>query len=204
MTKNISSSSKSEIRKKILYKRNSLSEYEIINYSKIISDRFISTKEYKSSKSIGAYYPTGSEVKTLDIIKHSIYRKKEVGLPRVIDSTKIEFFKIIENSFEKIKFTKGKYGIFENSRSIINMEKMDLLIIPGIVFDLEGNRLGYGKGYYDRFLSLRKIKYIIALAYELQVINQIPNNEHDIPVDIIITEKRIISVWNWFFNFFLK
>jgi 5-formyltetrahydrofolate cyclo-ligase len=74
------------------------------------------------------------------------------------------------------------------------MEKMDLLIIPGIVFDLQGNRLGYGKGYYDRFLSLRKIKYIIALAYELQVINQIPNNEHDIPVDIIITEKRIISV----------
>jgi 5-formyltetrahydrofolate cyclo-ligase len=194
MAKNISSSSKSEIRKNILYKRNSLSEYEIINNSKIISDRIILTKEYKNSKSIGAYYPTGSEVKTFDIIKHSIERKKEVGLPRVIDSTKIEFFKIMEDSFEKIKFTKGKYGIFENSTSTINMEKMDLLIIPGIAFDLQGNRLGYGKGYYDRFLSLRKVKYIIALAYETQVINEIPNNENDIPVDIIITEKRIINI----------
>ena len=195
MAKNISSSpSKSEIRKNILYKRNSLSEYEIINNSKIISDKFMSTKEYKNSKSIGAYYPTGSEVKTLDIIKHSIDRKKEVGLPRVIDSTKIEFFKIIEDSFEKIKFTKGKYGIFENSTSTNNMEKMDLLIIPGIAFDLQGNRLGYGKGYYDRFLSLRKVKCIIALAYETQIVNEIPNNEHDIPVDLIITEKRIINI----------
>ena len=185
---------KYDIRKDILSKRNSLSEYEIINNSKIISDRIILTKEYKNSKSIGAYYPTGSEVKTFDIIKHSIERKKEVGLPRVIDSTKIEFFKIMEDSFEKIKFTKGKYGIFENSTSTINMEKMDLLIIPGIAFDLQGNRLGYGKGYYDRFLSLRKVKYIIALAYETQVINEIPNNENDIPVDIIITEKRIINI----------
>ena len=194
MAKNISSSSKSEIRKNILYKRNFLSEYEIINNSKIISDRFISTKEYKNSKSIGVYYPTGSEVKTFDIIKHSIKRKKEVGLPRVIDSTKIKFFKIMEDSFEKIKFIKGKYGIFENSTSPINMEKMDLLIIPGIAFDLQGNRLGYGKGYYDRFLSLRKVKYIIALAYETQVVNEIPNNDHDIPVDVIITEKRIINI----------
>ena len=194
MAKNISSSSKSEIRKNILYKRNSLSEYEIINHSKIISAKFISTKEYKNSKSIGAYYPTGSEVKTFDIIKHSIERKKEVRLPRVIDSTKIKFFKIMEDSFEKIKFIKGKYGIFENSTSNINMEKMDLLIIPGLVFDLQGNRLGYGKGYYDRFLSLRKVKYIIALAYETQVVNEIPNNEHDIPVDVIITEKRIINI----------
>src|SRR4030095_14088062 len=123
-----SSSSKSEIRKNILYKRNSLSESEIINNSSIISNRFLLTKEYKSSKSIGAYYPTGSEVKTFDIIKYSIDKKKEVGLPRVIDSTKIEFFKIIEDSFEKIKFTKGKYGIFENSMSTTNMDKMDLLI----------------------------------------------------------------------------
>lgn len=185
---------KSDIRKDILYKRNSLSESEIINNSKIISLRVIATKEYQSSKSIGAYYPIGSEVKTFDIIKHSIDNKKEVGLPRVIDSTKIEFFKIIEDSFEKIKFTKGKYGIFENSISSTCIDQMDLLIIPGIAFDLQGNRIGYGKGYYDRLLSSRKAKYIIGLAYEAQVINEIPNKDHDIPVNIIITEKRTIRI----------
>ena len=185
---------KSDIRKDILYKRNSLSESEIINNSKIINLRVIATKEYQSSTSIGAYYPTGSEVKTFDIIKHSIDNKKEIGLPRVIDSTKIKFFKIIEDSFEKIKFTKGKYGIFENSLSTISIDQMDLLIIPGIAFDSQGNRIGYGKGYYDRFLSSRKAKYIIGLAYEAQIINEIPNNDHDIPVNIIITEKRTIRI----------
>jgi 5-formyltetrahydrofolate cyclo-ligase len=185
---------KSDIRKDILYKRNSLSESEIINNSKIISLRVIATKEYQSSKSIGAYYPTGSEVKTFDIIKHSIDNKKEIGLPQVIDSTKIKFFKIIEDSFEKIKFTKGKYGIFENSLSTTSIDQMDLLIIPGIAFDLQGNRIGYGKGYYDRFLSSRKTKYVIGLAYETQVINESPNNHYDIPVNIIITEKRTIRI----------
>ena len=185
---------KSDIRKDILYKRNSLSESEIINNSKIINLRVIATKEYQSSKSIGAYYPTGSEVKTFDIIKHSIDNKKEIGLPRVIDSTKIKFFKIIEDSFEKIKFTKGKYGIFENSMSTISIDQMDLLIIPGIAFDSQGNRIGYGKGYYDRFLSSRKARYVIGLAYETQVINESPNNDYDIPVNIIITEKRTIRI----------
>src|ERR687895_2758902 len=164
------------------------------NFAKYDIRRVIATKEYQSSKSIGAYYPIGSEVKTFDIIKHSIDNKKEVGLPRVIDCTKIEFFKIIEDSFEKIKFTKGKYGIFENSMSSTSIDQMDLLIIPGIAFDLQGNRIGYGKGYYDRFLSSRKTKYVIGLAYETQVINESPNNHYDIPVNIIITEKRTIRI----------
>jgi 5-formyltetrahydrofolate cyclo-ligase len=185
---------KSDIRKDILYKRNSLSESEIINNSKIISIRVIATQEYQSSKSIGVYYPIGSEVNTFDIIKHSIDNKKDVGLPRVIDSTKIEFFKVIEDSFEKIKFTKGKYGVFENSMSTTSIDQMDLLIIPGIAFDLQGNRIGYGKGYYDRLLSSRKAKYVIGLAFETQVINEIPNNDYDIPVNIIITEKRTIRI----------
>jgi 5-formyltetrahydrofolate cyclo-ligase len=185
---------KSDIRKDILYKRNSLFESEIINNSKIINLKVIATKEYQRSKSIGAYYPTGSEVKTFDIIKHSIDNKKEIGLPRVIDSTKIEFFKIIEDSFEKIKITKGKYGIFENSMSTTSIDQMDLLIIPGIAFDSQGNRIGYGKGYYDRFLSSRKAKYVIGLAFEAQVINEITSNDYDIPVNIIITEKRTIRI----------
>lgn len=185
---------KSAIRKDILSKRNLISESEIISNSKIISNRVIETIEYQTSKSIGAYYPTGSEVKTFDILKHSMKNKKEVGLPRVIDSTKIEFFKIIEDSFKKIKFTRGKYGIFENSMSTTSIDKMDLLIIPGIAFDLQGNRIGYGKGYYDRLLSSREAKCIIGLAYETQVINEIPINDHDIPVNIIITEKRTIRV----------
>jgi 5-formyltetrahydrofolate cyclo-ligase len=71
---------------------------------------------------------------------------------------------------------------------------MDLLIIPGIAFDLQGNRIGYGKGYYDRFLSTRKVSYIMGLAFENQIIKKIPTTENDIPVDVLVTENRIIFV----------
>jgi 5-formyltetrahydrofolate cyclo-ligase len=187
-------SAKSEIRKNILYTRNSIPKTEIIDNSKIINNKVITTKEYQIAQTIGVYYPLGSEVTTFDIIRHAIKNKKEIALPKVIDSIKIQFFKVIEDNFEKIKFTKGKYGIYENSMSNTFIDKFDLLIIPGIAFDIKGNRIGYGKGYYDRFLSFGRVKCIMGLAYETQIINTLPNNEHDIRVDIIITEKRIIRI----------
>ena len=190
MAKNLLS--KEEIRREILRIRNSLSENEIVGNSNIISNRVISTKEYKNSASIGIYYPIGSEVNTFEIIRHTLATEKAISLPRIIDSNRIVFFKIIENSFEDIKMTKGKYGILENSMSDSIMEEMDLLIVPGIAFDLQGNRIGHGKGYYDRFLSQRKANYIIGLAFENQIINKIPKTEYDIPVNVLFTEKRII------------
>ena len=186
--------SKYQIRQEILRIRNSLSEPEIIHSSNIISRKVLSTKEFKNARSIGIYYPIRSEVKTFEIIKHSLATKKTIGLPRIIDSKRIAFFKIMEKSLEEIKLTKGKYGILENVISDFILEEMDLLIIPGIAFDLQGNRIGYGKGYYDRFLSSRKANYIIGLAFENQIIKKIPYTEYDIPVDLLFTEKRIIYV----------
>ena len=185
---------KSEIRRKILTQRNSISTNTIIMHSKSINNKIIAIKEYENSKSLGIYYPIGSEVQTFDLIRHSLNHNKMVCLPKVIDSTSIKFYKIIEDSFEKISFQKGKYGILEPSISTETIDKIDMLIIPGIAFDLKGNRIGYGKGYYDRYLSSRKAKSKIGLAYEIQVLNKIPNNELDIPVDIIVTEKRIIRI----------
>ncbi len=185
---------KTNIRKNILNKRNSISKSEIIDHSKIINHKVILTKEYQIGQTIGVYYPIGSEVTTFDIIRHAIENKKEIALPKVIDSTRIQFFKVIEDKFEKIKFTKGKYGISENSMSNTLIDKFDLLIIPGIAFDTNGNRIGYGKGYYDRFLSFGRVKCIMGLAYETQILNTIPYNQLDIRVDMIITEKRIIRI----------
>jgi len=192
MSKNLLS--KDQIRREILRIRNSLSENEMVVNSNIISNMVISTKEYKKASSIGLYFPIGSEVNTIEIIKHSLATKRIISLPRIIDSNKILFFKIIENSFEDIKMTKGKYGILENSMSDFIITKMDLLIVPGIAFDLQGNRIGYGKGYYDRFLSKLKANNIMALAFENQIIDKIPKTQNDIPVNVIVTEKRIIYI----------
>lgn len=192
MSKNLLS--KDQIRREILRIRNSLSENEMVVNSNIISNMVISTKEYKKSSSIGLYFPIGSEVNTIEIMKHSLATNRTISLPRIIDSNQILFFKIIENSFEDIKMTKGKYGILENSMSDFIITKMDLLIVPGIAFDLKGNRIGYGKGYYDRFLSKLKANNIMALAFENQIIDKVPKTQNDIPVNVIVTEKRIIYI----------
>ena len=96
------------------------------------------------------------------------------------------------NSFEDL--VEGPYGILEPKKEKIkeiSFDEIDLIIIPGIVFDLKGNRIGHGKGFYDRLLKNTKVS-IIALAFEFQIIGKIPVDKNDKPVDIIITEKRII------------
>ena len=88
----------------------------------------------------------------------------------------------------------ASYGILEPVKIIEKSpNKIDLIIVPGIGFDKRGNRLGHGKGYYDKLL--RKLKTIkIGLAFELQIVDQIPTDENDVPVDLIITEERIINL----------
>lgn len=183
-------SSKEEIRKKTLSKRNQLSEKDRVIFSKIIFNKLIESQEYKKADRIAVYYPVGSEVQTLEIIRDALINKKKVGLPRVINDDEIKFYQIMENSLEEVEFTKGKYGIMENINSTAELDLIDLLIIPGVAFDDECNRIGYGKGYYDRFLGKNDIGYIVGLAFENQMVKYIPINELDQKVDCIITNKN--------------
>jgi len=183
-------SSKEEIRKKTLSKRNQLSEKDRAIFSKIIFNKLIESQEYKKADRIAVYYPIGSEVQTLEIIMDALINKKKVGLPRVINDDEIKFYQIMENSLEEVEFTKGKYGIMENIASTVELDQIDLLIIPGVAFDDECNRIGYGKGYYDRFLGKNDIGYIVGLAFENQMVKYIPINELDQKVDCIITNKN--------------
>jgi 5-formyltetrahydrofolate cyclo-ligase len=78
---------------------------------------------------------------------------------------------------------------------IIAIDDIDLAIVPGAAFDYSGNRLGYGAGYYDSLLAERKRKMlVIALAYEEQIVDSIPPEEHDVQVDMIVTDKRVIRI----------
>lgn len=183
-------SSKEEIRKKTLSKRNQLSEKDRVMFSRIIFNKLLESEEYKKADRIAVYYPVGSEVQTLDIIRDALINKKKVGLPRVINDNEIKFYQIMEKSLEEVEFTKGKYGIMENIDSTVELDPIDLLIIPGVAFDYECNRIGYGKGYYDRFLGKNDIGYIVGLAFENQMVKYIPINELDQKVDCIITNKN--------------
>lgn len=178
------------IRKNVLEIRNQLSDIDIIKFSKIINKKIINSKEFKNANCIGIYYPIGSEVQTFDIIRESLIMNKQIGLPRVINSEIIKFYLILEKSLGQIKLTKEKYGVMINSDSNVDLEAIDLLLIPGVAFDKKCNRIGYGKGFYDKYIQTTNPAKKIGLAFQKQIVEQIPINKHDKKLDLIVTEKN--------------
>ena len=179
---------KSTIRKKILklrkkkYSKNL--SISFINFSKILKKKKI------KSKIIGGYYPFNYELDILNILETLEKKKYIISLPKIAKNNKMNFFKW---SFkEPLKI--NKLGIPETtSNKKINP---NILLIPLVGFDDQLNRLGYGGGYYDRYLSkIKDHKKIIKIGvgFSFQKIKNIPINKHDIKLDYIITEKKIIE-----------
>jgi len=182
---------KENIRKQIKEKRRKQSKEENRKKSKEIKERLFSLKEYKEAEAILFYISYNGEVFTHDMILESFY-KKNIIVPvsnKQDSSLTLSHLK----SWEELSI--GSYGILEPRIEKIrktNVEDIDLIIVPGVAFDEKGNRLGHGKGYYDRLLK-KTNALTIGLAFEFQIVDNIPTNKHDRPVDIIITEKRTIN-----------
>jgi 5-formyltetrahydrofolate cyclo-ligase len=127
------------------------------------------------------------------MIKEALKLGKMIAVP-IVEKEKtlsLSELKDFENELEV-----GKFGILEPKleyRRRVNLEEVELVIVPGIAFDKNGNRIGYGGGYYDYLLKKMKDVSFIGLAYELQIVTQIPIEEKDISVHKIITEDRIIK-----------
>lgn len=186
---------KEEIRRDILEKRHSLSKDYIKNKSKKIFLKLAETVEYINSRNIMFYVATRSEVQTEEMIKMSIEMGKNVFVPIILpECLNLAPSKILDFDVE---LEKGKKGILEPKKEyyrLFSPENIDLIIVPGIAFDLSGNRIGRGFGYYDNFLiKVRSSTKIIALAFEIQIVEKIITKKNDIPVHKIITEKRIIN-----------
>jgi len=186
---------KGEIRKELLNKRNSLTYQEIEERSKIICNILKGFEQYKKANVIFAYASAKNEVETRSLLQDSINEGKTVCLPCSIKhSSQLEFFRVIDlNKDLKI----GNYEIFEpipDAQKIVLPQETELIIIPGVAFDLNLNRIGYGKGYYDNYLPITS-KNIpkIALAFDFQILESVPSEANDIKMDMIITEKRIIK-----------
>ena len=125
----------------------------------------------------------------------SLSDRKVTVLPRVDKKNETLMLYEIRNWSE---LSPGSWGILEPDEMegrAISVDDIDIVIAPGVAFDESCNRLGYGKGYYDKLLSRKKglIPFVIGLAYEEQIVNALPCNPHDIKMDIVITDKRIIT-----------
>lgn len=186
---------KSEARKKILGIRNNLKLEEVEQKSKIIMDKITSLDEYKDSKVVFIYMSFKNEVKTYDLIERMLIENKRVVIPYTDTKNTV----IIPSEIKSLKddLVLNPFGYYEpvlEKAKQVEIEELDLIIAPGVVFDDSLNRVGFGKGYYDRILSKkRKDTRVIAVAFEFQVLDEVPTEPHDIKMDMIITEERIIN-----------
>ncbi len=185
--------SKKEIRKSIKEKKSKLSPLEIENNSKIIIKELITSDEYKNSKKIFSYVSFNQEVVTKNLLKDTFTRKK-IAVPKIVDNQMVFYY--IESLDELDTGIKGILEPKNTANSNIAIpEEGDLFLVPGLAFDLNKNRIGYGRGYYDKYFN--KYKDInfhkIALAFDFQIIETIPADNYDVTLDGIITEKRLVN-----------
>ncbi len=182
---------KDAIRKEILKRRESHPEPERLIKSAEIESRLFSLDAFAKARTVLFYAAKSDEVLTKGMILRALSEGKRVALP-VVREQDLVLSEI--KSFEG-DLAPGKFGILEPKIVVpVEPRKIEVVIVPGAAFDERGNRIGFGKGYYDRLLKrLEKRIPRIGLAYEFQIIPNIPAGEWDIPVHTIITEKRTIK-----------
>ena len=149
-----------------------------------IKQTLFSRPEFQESKTIGFYLAIGTEVPTKEMIEEAQKLGKQITVP--VTNESIEFCKF--TSFEDL--APAKYGILE-PREKQPLEP-DLIIVPGIAFGECMHRIGYGKGYYDDYLSKKPVRRI-GICYDFQLLEKLPSHHTDVPMDEIITEKRLIK-----------
>ncbi len=179
---------KDEIRAAAMRERRALLHDDIIKKSRAISTRLMPFLE--NADTVMCYIAAFNEPRTADIIQRLYDTGKRIVVP-VSDTSTCTIHPSYLSSPDRL--IKGGYGIPEPMEFIpADVDDIDISIIPGIAFDRSGMRIGFGKGYYDRFLAdFRGTK--IGLCYEFQLYSSIPCDSHDIPMDIIITEGNIYN-----------
>ena len=188
MAKLTNQEKKSKLRKEILYKRNSLSKFQIYMKSKLIQSTLIRTTEFIKSRTVGAYIPIGSEVETWDIINYVLKSGRILLLPRIVNND-MRYYIVEQNDFDTNLFDTNRFKIKEPKKTNGYVNYMDLLIIPGIAFDSYGYRIVYGHGYYDKFLTNAINSKCIGLAYDFQLMKtRLPRLPHDKKIDMLVTE----------------
>lgn len=178
---------KKEIRKLIIGIRD-IQDLEMkAKYDNIISTKVLDNKDIIEAKTIFIFISFKSEVNTILLIEKLLERGYNVCVPRLEDKT-MKAIRIL--SLDNLKQT--KYALEPKIGVEVKADEIDIIIVPGVAFDKKGNRIGYGGGYYDKFMkNIRKDCRKIALAYELQVLDRIIVDEWDIEIDSLITEKNI-------------
>ncbi len=186
---------KKTIREDILRKRDSIDPEIRLKKDNMIMDKVLSSPDFEKANTILYFASFRSEVATLPHIEEALKRGKRIVLPKVDNiERRLILYEILDTKEIKPGFMgiPEPEAVPERQRDI---NDVDLVIMPGVAFDPDGNRLGYGAGYYDKLLAgLKRDIPLIAIAYEEQIVNALPSEDHDVRVNKIVTDKRVIQV----------
>ncbi len=185
---------KEQIRRQIIQTRNQMTSEEVVEKSSMIAQKVLKTPEYEEADNILLYADYRHEVMTREIFEDALLRKKKVFFPKSNDDGSMVFYQVIsvkqlESGYKGIKEPIAE----EQYRYHFRKQEDTLIIVPGVAFDTKGYRVGYGKGFYDRFLNDTRQLTAMGLCFSNQIVDEIPHDPHDIKMDKIVTEEIIYS-----------
>ena len=173
---------KSELRSMIRAKKRAMTEEMIVQKSEALALQFYETEEYRNAKSIYGYLPYNQEVRTVPMLERALRDGKRVAVPKCYGD-EMRFLWMEDLS----QVEKGYAGIPEPiADEPVADDKTALVLMPGLAFDREGHRIGYGGGFYDKFLAQETGHPTLALCYDFQMQEQLDTEEFDIPVDRVL------------------
>lgn len=183
---------KKSIREQSHANRNALAEKDEL--SKLILARVMALPEYNAAKTVMFYIDVRSEVRTRQALPLALESGKKIVVPYCVDGL-LELFHL--ESMDELEV--GMYRILEPKAELrtvaekrVDVEELDLILVPGVAFDRRGGRTGHGKGYYDKLLEHRRPETpLVALAFECQLFPEIPMDDHDIFMDKVVTEETV-------------
>jgi 5-formyltetrahydrofolate cyclo-ligase len=182
---------KRKLRQEILARREAIPAAERLEKSQKITQRLLTWPAYQHTRIVLLYAGVRSEVATEELVKKSLAAGKQVLMPRCLPETR-QLLLVPISAWEELK--PSFYGLLEPPPPAeFNPVQPDLIVVPGVAFDLCGYRLGYGGGYYDRLLWCLNRTTTVGLAFEAQIVPQVPRETHDVPLDFVVTESRFIA-----------
>lgn len=173
---------KRALRKEIREKKRAMTEEQICEASLRLGELLVQSEMYQHAKTVYGYLPFNQEVRTTPMLQRALLDGKRVAVPKIYGD---EMKFIYLNDFSRVE--KSSFGIPEPVEDgLVADDPTALVLMPGLAFDAQGHRIGYGGGFYDRFLAKEPNHPTIALCYEFQMLPELQTQEHDIPVDCVL------------------
>ena len=176
--------SKQQLRVVLKRRRELLSPKETQQLSAKICENLQNQPSFLQADTVYFYYPLNTEANLLLLAEKALSMGKQIAFPRV-NGTKMDFYQV--NSLTE--FTEGTFHVMEPTGQQKICQKDPLVLVPGLAFDLQGRRMGYGKGYYDKYFARYPDCMKIGICYAMQIIDEVPTSQYDIPMDAVATEQ---------------